>query len=259
MTASALRLPLQDRPVSTTDLLKLLGIVLVFVDHHGFFFDPENMWWRLFGRVAAPIFFFLIGFARTRRVPWTWFALGILLTAINAWKAESLWGTMVNIMINFALLRALVLPSVERHVMQQPLAVALLMAGCVLLIPVTDGPLEYGTEGWLWAFLGLAQRLSVEGQTRQTVWTRNGIAGATAMAYTVREAHEYGFTGIQTMILIVLVAGLCAALVCFRREPLAWQPPPSLAALFRFCGRYSLEIYGVSVLASHVIAYAIAM
>ncbi len=182
MTASAPGLPLQNRPISTTDVLKLVGIILAFVDHHGFFFDPENMWWRLFGRGAAPIFFFLIGFARTRRVPWTWFALGILLTAINAWTAESLWGTMVNIMINFALLRALVLPSVERNVMQQPLAVALLMAGCVLLIPVTDGPLEYGTEGWLWSFLGLAQRLSVEGQTRQTIWTRNGIAGATAMA-----------------------------------------------------------------------------
>ena len=99
----------------------------------------------------------------------------------------------------------------------------------------------------------------IGGADSQTVWTRNGIAGATALAYTVREAHDYGFTGIQTMILVVLVAGLCAALICFRREPLAWQPPPSLAALFRFCGRHTLEIYGISVLASHVIAYAITL
>jgi hypothetical protein len=140
------------RPVTTTDLLKLVALLFVFVDHHGYFFDPANPWWRLFGRVAAPIFFFLIGFARTRRVPWTWLAFGGLLTAINALEAGSLGGTMVNILINFAILRAFILPAVERHVMGRPLAVALLIGGCLPLIPITDGPLEYGTEGWLWAF-----------------------------------------------------------------------------------------------------------
>jgi len=247
----------QDRLVTTTDLLKLVGIVFVLIDHHGYFFDPGNMWWRLFGRIAAPIFFFLIGFARTRRVPWTWLAFGILLTAVNAWKAESLSGTMVNILINFALLRALVLPPVERHVMPRPAAVALLIAGCLPLIPPTDGPLEYGTEGWLWAFLGLAHRLALDQGTRQAVWTRNGIAAATGTAYIVREAYDYGFTALQAAILVVLVAGVCAALLRFRREPLSWQPPGPVAIPFRFCGRYSREIYGITLFVAHIVTYAI--
>jgi hypothetical protein len=251
--AIAFLLPLRGTSVTTTDVLKLVGIVFVFIDHHGYFFDPENMWWRLFGRVAAPIFFFLIGFARTRKVPWTWLAFGLVLTVVNAWKAESLWGPMVNILINFALLRALILPPVERHVMGRPLAVALLIAGCLPLIPITDGPLEYGAGGWLWAFLGLAHRIVLEDGTLQARWTRNGIATATAVAYIVREVHDYAFTGIQAAILVILVAGLCAVLIRFRREPLTWQPPFPLALPFELCGRYSLEIYGISVLVSYAL------
>ncbi|HEX2552412.1 MAG TPA: TraX family protein [Microvirga sp.] len=280
------------RPVTTTDLLKLVALVFVFIDHHGYFFDPANPWWRLFGRVAAPVFFFLIGFARTRRVPWTWLAFGIPLTAVNALEAGNLAGTMVNILINFAILRALVLPAVERHVMARPLAVALLIAGCLPLIPVTDGPLEYGVEGWLWAFLGLAHRLALEEGGRQALWTRrgaavsgprrtvwtrngiaaatmisgpgsalltrNGIAAATATAYVIREVYDYRFDGLQAAILVALVAALTLALLRFRRAALAPQPPGILAPLFRFAGRWSLEIYAISLFVSHAVAYAIA-
>ena len=56
-------------PVTTTDLLKLAGLTLVLIDHYGLFFDPNADWWRVVGRGAAPVFFFLIGFARTRTVP----------------------------------------------------------------------------------------------------------------------------------------------------------------------------------------------
>jgi hypothetical protein len=286
------------RPVTTTDLLKLVGLVLVLIDHHGYFFDPANPWWRLVGRVAAPIFFFLIGFARTRRVPWTWLAFGIPLTAINALQAGSLAGAMVNILINFAILRALVLPLVERHVMGRPVAVALLVGVCLPLIPVTDGPLEYGVQGWLWAFLGLAHRLVLEESARpaawtrkgvpiarsgvlsgahravwtrkgiaaatgisgpwSAVWTRNGIAAATATAYVIGEAHDFRFNGLQSAILVALVAALTLALLRFRRAELVPQPAGILAPLFRFAGRWSLEIYAISLFVSHAVAYAIA-
>jgi len=37
----------------------------------------------------------------------------------------------------------------------------------------------------------------------------------------------------------------------------AWQPPEPLAAVLRFCGRYSLEIYAATLLALQITAYAI--
>ena len=47
--------------VDNTDWLKTVAIVLVAVDHFGYFFVEDNQWWSVFGRLAAPAFFFLLG------------------------------------------------------------------------------------------------------------------------------------------------------------------------------------------------------
>ena len=57
------------RAVDKTDWLKASAIILVSVDHFGYFFMEDDLWWSAFGRLAAPIFFFLLGFAQTRADP----------------------------------------------------------------------------------------------------------------------------------------------------------------------------------------------
>ena len=54
--------------VDKTDWLKAAAIVLVSADHFGYFFMEDDLWWSAFGRLAAPIFFFLLGFAQARTV-----------------------------------------------------------------------------------------------------------------------------------------------------------------------------------------------
>src|SRR6186713_2627984 len=145
------------RPVTTTDLWKLVGLVLVLIDHWGLLFadDPS---WRVVGRAAAPIFFFFIGLARTRRVPWSWVVLGLVLTAAESWTSGTGLGKInLNILINFAFVR-LLLPEVERRVMPHSWAIALLACAIVLLIRPFQQILEYGAEGWLWALFGLSHR-----------------------------------------------------------------------------------------------------
>ena len=53
-----------------------------------------------------------------------------------------------------------------------------------------------------------------------------------------------------------LIAALTLALTLFRRADLSWQPPEPLAAVLRFCGRYSLEIYAATLIAIQITAYA---
>jgi hypothetical protein len=219
------------------------------VDHYGYFYHPDDMGWRLVGRTASPIFFFLIGFARTRTVPWTWLAFGAAITALNFWIAGSWQRTTINILFNFALLRFAVLPLVERYVLRQPVLLALLCLACILLIPSTDEILEYSTEGWLWAFLGLAHRAVLDGPAPRAFWTRVALAGVAGTTYITRESHDYGFAPMQSVLLVVLVAAVVLSLVTFRREALGWQPPGPLALALRSCGRYSLEIYGITLLA----------
>src|SRR5215207_3097947 len=79
--------------VTTVDLFKFAGVLSFLVDHYGLFFDPEDNWWRLVGRIAAPIFFFLVGFARNRTVPLSWVLLGLALTAADYLTSDGLGDT----------------------------------------------------------------------------------------------------------------------------------------------------------------------
>jgi hypothetical protein len=239
----------RDRRVTTTDVLKFIGVVTLLIDHYGLFYRPDEMAWRLVGRTAAAIFFFLIGFARTRTVPWAWLAFGAAITALNFAAARNWQGTTVNILFNFALLRVAVLPLVDRYVLWRPIPLALLSLAAALLIPATDEILEYGTEGWLWAFFGLAHRRALENPGPRIEWTRVGLAAMAALAYIPREIHDYAFGGVKSAVLVMLVGAIVLTLFRFRRIALAWQPPAPLAAALRFCGRHSLEIYGVTLLA----------
>ncbi len=248
------------RSVGTTDVLKCVGVVALLVDHYGLFFSPDELWWRVAGRVAAPVFFFLIGYARPHPVPRAWIAFGIALTALDAFTSydaeDGFNDVSLNILLNFALLRAAVLPFVERHVLRRPLALAAFVAACVILMSPSGLVLEYGTEGWLFALFGLAHRAVRDGEGALAP-TRTALALVAALAYTLREVRDYALDAGQSAILAGLMLALTAALLAFRRLALPAQPPEPAAALLRFCGRYSLEIYAVTLFAMQFLAYAL--
>jgi hypothetical protein len=237
--------------VTTTDLLKVIGVVTFLVDHYGFFFHTDETWWRLFGRVASPIFFFLIGFARTREVPWTWLVFGAVLSASQAWTIQIY---NLNILLNFALLRFAVLPLLERYVLPRPWLALAFAALCVPLIGPTDRYLEYGTEGWLWALFGLAHRMKAE--DRQAAWMPYPLGAIAAAAYLYTEIVKFGFSTLQSGILIGFILALTLALASFRRAPLPWQPGRAAGLLVHLCGRHSLEIYAITLFGMQVVAYA---
>jgi hypothetical protein len=244
-----------QRPVTTTDAWKLFAIVFVLVDHWGLYFDSDEMWWRLFGRLASPVFFFFIGFARTRTVPWTWIFFGLLITAVDYVTADNRQ-VLINILLNFALLR-LALPYIESHVMPYPARLAAVALVSAALIPVLDPVLEYGGEGWLWALFGLAHRMFLESGDDFARVRRDLLGMAAGLAYVVRERSDYGFDLMQSALLVLFVFGLVLGLMRFRRTDLPWQPPAPLKPIFTFTGRRTLEIYAVTLLTMQLTAYAI--
>src|SRR4051812_24254890 len=141
--------------------------------------------------------------------------------------------------------------------MPHPWAIALLAMAIVLLIRPFQQILEYGAEGWLWALFGLSHRLALEAQHPHSRWARDGLAAAAALVYTAKEILDNGFDGAEGALLAGLIAALALALTLFRRADLSRQPPEPLAAVLRFCGRYSLEIYAATLLAMQITAYAI--
>lgn len=254
---SAVRVPL-PRAVTTTDLWKAAAIVLVLVDHYGLYFVADPAPWRLAGRLAAPVFFFLIGYAPTDRVPWSWIVLGAVLTAERMLTEPAPGDLFANILISFALLRLAVLPLARDWAMPSPWGVAALILASTALIPWTKPLLEYGSEGWLFAFFGLAHRLAGESADPRAAWARNTLALAAPTAWLISESANFAFGPGQAVTLAVLLAALAWGLAHFRRDVLRRQPPEPMAAALRFAGRWTLEIYAVTLFGMHILAYAMA-
>jgi hypothetical protein len=251
--------------VDNTDWLKTAAIILVSVDHIGHFFMEDDRWWSVFGRLAAPTFFFLLGYAQTRTVPLRWIWLGVILTLLESWNDDWTW-VVPNILLSLALIR-LARPYVQILLQRHGwTAFALVASALVAVLPIAAEIVDYGSEGWLWALFGLCQRMYVDSNSA------TGVDGATqssalpahamtknlrlmrllaclvaAVVYIWQEQREFSFPRIHFAAFILGVGVLSAGLCLFQRGPSRIQPPEAIARALRFIGRRTLEIYAIQL------------
>lgn len=233
-------------PVTSTDLLKLAGLAFVFADHFGLFFTPDDEWWRLAGRIAAPIFFFLIGFARTRKVPPSWIILGATLTGLDVYVSGGLDDVTLNILFNFALIR-LASPWIKANIMSKRGGLPAFALVCATIIPLVEIIFEYGAEGWLWALFGLAAREAIIDGTSEVRMQRNLVAAICAAAYLFVEARDFEFEPVQSALLGTMICGLALTLIRFRRADVPFRAPAPIGITLHWIGRHSLEIYAIGL------------
>jgi peptidoglycan/LPS O-acetylase OafA/YrhL len=252
------RLKSTRHAVDNTDWLKTAAIILVSVDHIGHFFMEDDRWWGVFGRLAAPTFFFLIGYAQTRTVPLYWIWLGAILTLLNSWNADWTW-VAPNILLSLALIR-IARPYVQMLVQHHGWAAfALLACALVAALPIAAKCVDYGAEGWLWALFGLYQRRYVDGTSAANLTgaslpeMRLLACFVAALVYIWQEQKEFSFPPIHFAVLILGVAVLSVSLCTFRRGPSRTQPPEPLAGVLRFIGRRTLEIYAIQLAGSELV------
>ena len=92
-------------------MLKISAILTMVVDHVGLYFMGNNVWFRIIGRMAAPQFFFLVGYSGSFRFKRSILLYGICLFVVNLLTNP---GTSIierilpiNILIGFVLIKAL--------------------------------------------------------------------------------------------------------------------------------------------------------
>jgi hypothetical protein len=250
--------------VDSTDWLKAAAIVLVAIDHTGYFFIENDLWWRVFGRLAAPAFFFLLGYAKSRDVPAYWIWLGVFLTVLDSSNNGWSWAPP-NILLSFALIR-LARPHVERLLQQYTwLAFAALSSVLVAALPYTAQLVEYGTSGWLWALFGISQRMYLEAQKHQfslgyphlfadgptgLAAVRLAASIIAAMSYLWQDRLDFALSQAHFGVLFVCICVLSALLLVYRRGPSPIQPPAPCAPALRFVGRHTLVIYALQLAGS---------
>jgi non-ribosomal peptide synthetase-like protein len=259
--------------VDNTDWLKAAAILLVLIDHFGYFFMENDLWWSVLGRFAAPIFFFLVGYAKSRSIPLHWIGLGVFLTLLDSSNADWEW-VAPNILLSFVLIRF-----AHRH-LEKPLqrypwvSVAFLVSMLIAVLPIAGQLVDYGAEGWLWALFGLLHRQYVDGRTAAEVGgldndpsqppqTKKQAIGllrlltcaVAAIVYVWQEQLEFSFPQTELLIFILGVVVMSVSLSLFLRGRSRFQPPATIAGALRFIGRHTLEIYAIQLAASEIIVW----
>jgi peptidoglycan/LPS O-acetylase OafA/YrhL len=258
------------RPVDNADWLKTVAIVSVSVGHFGYFFVEDDSWWSVFGRLAAPTFFFLLGYAQTRTVPLNWIWLGVVLTLLESWNADWTW-VAPNILLSLALVRV-ARPYVRMLVQTHGWpAFILLVSALLAVLPAAAKIVDYGGEGWLWALFGLFQRQYVDGISAvDSGETQRSSAPALAATVTVgrmrllaclvaavvfvwQEQKEFSFPAVHLAVFILVLGVLSISLCLFKRGESRIQPPEAIAGALRFIGRHTLEIYAIQLAGSELL------
>ena len=262
---------LTHHTVDNSDWLKTAAIILVVVDHIGYFFMEDDAWWSVFGRLAAPAFFFLLGYAQTRTVPLHWIWLGVILTVLDSWNTGWTW-VAPNIFFSLAFIR-IVRPYVQIFMQDHGWsAFAFLVIALIAVLPIAANIVDYGAEGWLWALFGLYQRMYVDGKSATDVDGTVQISALSTHAMTVnvgrmrllacfvaaviyvwQEQMEFSFSQIHFATFVLGLGVLSLSLCLFQRGPSRIQPPESIAGALRFIGRRTLEIYAIQLAGSELL------
>ena len=243
------------KDLTSYDLLKSLALILMVCDHVGYFFFPEEMWFRIIGRLCLPIWFFLIGYAKDDEVPKS-FWIGGAIVAVSAVMAGQ-YLLPLNILFTLAFMR-----KYRGTVVKYGLASAQALRGMFFILLLLSFPsavlVEYGSLGLLIALVGFIAR------RRDSVYER--IEHKYVLMYVVAAFFAtYIMVGIQIPYMSlaqtwVLTFGyILMGFLLWRFKPLVFTDARKYMAgsfikLFQFMGRWTLEFYVVHLVLLRIAA-----
>jgi TraX protein len=226
MGVIAKRLHRYGRQVNQHDVIKVIATALMVTDHLGLYAFDKITLLRIIGRGAAPLFFFLVGYAPHHRFDWRLVVYGSILTATNLLFHD---GVYINILINFVIIKFM-LTQLDRYTLSQPL-LALLIVLLIAIHPLLSPYFEYGSSG---ALIALAARVMATDKRQGAVLV--GIALAYHFAYQALAFHL-----VSAQLIVLLGVSLFTYVLLYTHRQRLYKLWPQL--LWLLVSRYSLAIY----------------
>lgn len=212
------------------DLIKILGLSLMVIDHIGQYLFPDNLWYRLLGRGAAPLFFFLIGYVNHLNMRPVLILYGMILSFAGCLIWDHLW---VNILLNFIFCQLLLwmFPTASLS-LKTKISFFLLLS---VLHGLINPYIEYGTIGILWMY---SAQFSAAKSQEAPYWI-----SATALVYFLWENIFFGFYQAPKMSITfaLLMIILVILLISYHLKNYHMIRIIKLPGLL--LSRYSLEFY----------------
>jgi hypothetical protein len=240
------------RDLTSYDLLKAFALILMIIDHIGFYFFPDDMTWRMIGRFSAPIWLFLIGYAQSRDLSapiWIW--AGLLLLS-NLTVGQPL--LPLNMLFTIIFMRLAIDP-VMGLIARHPRMLYPVLVGLFVLTFPTVIVFEYGAISLGIVMLGYlcrhqAQLLSQAVIDRYTIFI---VAILTAFFHNFFQTEVFfpTFTPFEKAGSLIGLILTMLALVFFKPriyEGSALRLPRVLVGCVQLAGRRSLEIFAIHLI-----------
>ena len=239
------------RELTSYDLLKSLAVILMIVDHIGFYFYRDDLWWRAVAS-SGPLWFFFVGYAKGRNLtPPIWIGASLLLVA------SFVFGSAVfplNILFAIILVRLVLDPVMNFCLRSRDNLVLLFFLAFVLSIPSWVF-WEYGIVGLLVAMTAWLLRHKEERpELRKITFI---FCVFSIVSFIVLHAVAFGFEEGQLIVFTASTIGTFMLAYCFKSKtyPVLTEKTPKLAvAALQIMGRYSLYLYVGHVLLFMLIA-----
>ena len=246
------------KDLTSYDLLKSLALILMLIDHVGYFFFPEEMWFRSIGRLCVPVWFFLIGYAQTADVPVRWYIGGVVVALCFVMTGQHLFP--LNILFSLALMRML-RPRIIVASFSSPEALRGMFCILLFLTLLTAHIFEYGTYGMLFVLMGFSVRYRSEVLGFVAVRYLKLFFAATLFAFFVMQGLGMEHLSYeQASFMIVGFSLLGGALWKFKSVTFPRAKDfisGSFVMLFQFMGRRTLEIYVVHIVVFQIVAVSL--
>jgi hypothetical protein len=215
------------------------------IDHIGVYFMGNNIWFRIIGRMAAPQFFFLIGYSGSYRFKRSILFYGIALFVVNflTYPGTSITARIlpINILLSFVIIKALL----NRFDVAKFTTNQLIMLLAILMLFSFPSYLliEYGTLGLCYA---IGARLLSQRHSFSRFWifitviVQFGFESVfLIIGHTQLSIHYIPY------IVVMLLVVFCINLVIFlnHRFRVFHLTQKFVKTIALYISRYSLEIY----------------
>ncbi len=235
--------------ITSYDLLKFVAVLLMVVDHLGYYFFYDDPWWRALGRIGFPVWFFLVGYSTGRKLP-----VRLTVSAIVVQISSGVVGLALlplNALATIIAIRVAIDP-LMRFALQSRTRLCLVCAALAAIVLPSCAITEYGTLGLITAMFGYVVR------HRKT--TGNDPFALRFMIFALLtfvscEQLLYGFSTTQFMVMAICTAAMHYTILHFKPRiypAMSATFPRALTAVIQLCGRRTLEIYVV-----HLIAFGV--